>query len=96
MKVITKSSVCMSRIGLLCSGISTFNCSSVFPPDLPNEMAWGKKKKLYYDSDYMTTSKPLSFPSILLSQFMVVIICTADVLFNQAIRRYFYSTLHPI
>ncbi|KAG7244732.1 hypothetical protein INR49_029751 [Caranx melampygus] len=23
--------------------------------ELPNEMAWGKKKKLYYDSDYMTT-----------------------------------------
>lgn len=23
--------------------------------DLPNEMAWGKKKKLYYDSDYLTT-----------------------------------------
>uniref|UniRef100_A0A8D3BNF9 UTP3 small subunit processome component n=1 Tax=Scophthalmus maximus TaxID=52904 RepID=A0A8D3BNF9_SCOMX len=24
------------------------------PPDLPNEMAWGKKKKMFYDSDYVT------------------------------------------
>ncbi|XP_071349298.1 something about silencing protein 10 [Trachinotus anak] len=23
--------------------------------DLPNEMAWGKKKKMFYDSDYVTT-----------------------------------------
>lgn len=28
-------------------------------PDLPNEMAWGTKKKMYYDTDYVTTSKDL-------------------------------------
>lgn len=26
-------------------------------PDLPDEMAWGTKKKLYYDTDYFATSK---------------------------------------
>lgn len=25
--------------------------------DLPNEMAWGSKKKIFYDSDYVTKSK---------------------------------------
>lgn len=24
--------------------------------DLPNDMAWGSKKKMYYDSDYTTKS----------------------------------------
>lgn len=27
--------------------------------DLPNEMAWGSKKKIFYDSDYVTKSKHL-------------------------------------
>lgn len=35
-------------------------------------MAWGKKKKMFYDTDYVTTSKHLSPPAILLRQFMVI------------------------
>lgn len=26
-------------------------------PDLPNDMAWGTKKKIFYDSDYIIKSK---------------------------------------
>lgn len=26
-------------------------------PDLPNDMAWGTKKKIFYNSDYITKSK---------------------------------------
>jgi len=28
-----------------------------FFTDLPNEMAWGEKKKIFYNSDYVTKSK---------------------------------------
>lgn len=40
--------------------------------ELPNEMAWGKKKKLFYDTDYVTTSKLLLCPAILL-QFNIIV-----------------------
>lgn len=43
-------------------------------PDLPNEMAWGTKKKMFYDTDIVTTSKQLLSPTILLRKFMMTLL----------------------
>lgn len=42
--------------------------------DLPNEMAWGTKKKMFYDTDYVTTSEHLLSPEVLLRQFMMILL----------------------
>lgn len=48
----------MSRIWLNIT-LNLLTASLLSPPDLPNEMAWGTKKKMYYDTDYVPTSKDL-------------------------------------
>uniref|UniRef100_A0A0E9UJE5 Uncharacterized protein n=1 Tax=Anguilla anguilla TaxID=7936 RepID=A0A0E9UJE5_ANGAN len=37
---------------------------SVSPPDLPNEMAWGHRKKMFYDSDYVAASELFYFSAV--------------------------------
>lgn len=41
--------------------------------ELPNEMAWGRKKKMFYDSDYVTSSKNLLSQAVLLHCVMIAL-----------------------
>lgn len=46
--------------------------SVLYSTDLPNEMAWGTKKKMFYDTDYVATSKRLLYPAIFLRESILL------------------------
>jgi len=43
--------------------------------DLPNELAWGTKKKMFYNSDYVAASKYLSCPAMKQSVMFPLPVC---------------------
>lgn len=71
MRVFTHLILLILSMYIKCNVSDTSHCILT---DLPNEMAWGSKKKIFYDSDYVTKSKHLHIICIILL-FALFYIC---------------------
>ena len=67
--IVSNPSVCMAKCTVVFYSVTHF--SDVFFLDLPSDMAWGNRKNLFYDSDYVAASEYIFIaPSIPNSDYL--------------------------